>query len=99
MKQLTLLSIAAFTAIGAFALWAQAPQSTCNKCAASYIPKSELDAYTAKAKAQNIVDQQVRALDVGKAHADVGIVYRGKLSQVVVAVKAKGVIPPVMIEP
>ena len=66
--------------LAASALWAQAPQSTCNKCSAAYIPKSELDAYTAKAKAQNLVDQQVRALDVGKAHADVGIVYRGKLT-------------------
>ena len=60
--------------------FAQAPQATCNKCSASYIPKAELDAYWARGKARNIIDQQVRALDVGKAHADVGAVYRGKLT-------------------
>jgi mannose-6-phosphate isomerase-like protein (cupin superfamily) len=61
-------------------------QATCNQCAASYIPASELDAYFALAKtgsATNIRlrDQQVRAVDVGHAQVGVGIVYRTKLAQ------------------
>ena len=80
MKRLIHLGFAALAGFAAFALWAQAPQSTCNKCSASYIPKSEIEAYLARAKANSITDQQVRALDVGKAHADVGVVYRGKLT-------------------
>lgn len=61
-----------------FVLSAQQP--TCNKCSATYIEKSELDAYTARGKAQNITDQQVRAVDVGKSNVAVGMVYRGKLT-------------------
>ena len=34
------------------------PQPTCNHCPATYIPKSELDAYTQRAIEHKIVDQQ-----------------------------------------
>lgn len=77
MKFLTLTFLAVFTSA---ALRAQVPQAACQKCQASYIPKAELDAYAARGKEKKIIDQQVRALDVGKAHADVGMVYRGKLT-------------------
>jgi len=55
------------------------PQPTCNMCPGTYIPVSELDAYTKKAMAENLVDQQVRDVEIGKAHVGVGMVYRGKL--------------------
>ena len=61
-----------------FVLSAQQP--TCRNCSATYIEKSELDAYAARGKAENIVDQQVRAVDVGKSNVAVGVVYRGKLA-------------------
>src|ERR1022692_744169 len=48
------------------ALLAQSPQPTCRRCQATYIPVSELTAYTAKAVKYNIVDQQVRSVDLGK---------------------------------
>ena len=41
-----------------FVLSAQQP--TCNRCSASYIPVNELKAYTQRAIANNLVDQQVR---------------------------------------
>ena len=63
-----------------FALLAQSPQPTCKQCQATYIPKSELDAYTAKAVKYNIVDQQVRSVDVGKSQVGIGMVTRGKLA-------------------
>jgi mannose-6-phosphate isomerase-like protein (cupin superfamily) len=55
------------------------PQPTCNMCPGTYIPVSELDAYTRKARAENLVDQQVRDVEIGKAHVGIGMVYRGKL--------------------
>ena len=55
------------------------PQPTCNHCPATYIPKSELDAYTQRAIEHKIVDQQVRSIDLGKAQVGIGIVTRGKL--------------------
>ena len=55
------------------------PQPTCSMCPGTYIPLSELNAYTGKAKAEKLVDQQVRDVEIGKAHVGIGMVYRGKL--------------------
>ncbi|PWU12156.1 MAG: hypothetical protein C5B51_01130, partial [Terriglobia bacterium] len=67
-----------------FTLLAQqggAPQPTCRQCPATYIPKSELDAYTAKAVKYNLVDQQVRSVDIGKSQIGIGMVTRPKLAR------------------
>jgi mannose-6-phosphate isomerase-like protein (cupin superfamily) len=61
------------------ALVAQSPQPTCHHCQATYIPSSELDAYTAKAIKYKIVDQQVRSVDLGKTQVGIGMVTRPKL--------------------
>jgi mannose-6-phosphate isomerase-like protein (cupin superfamily) len=55
------------------------PQPTCNMCPGYYIPVSELQAYTKKAIAEKLTDQQVRDLEIGKAHIGIGMVHRGKL--------------------
>jgi mannose-6-phosphate isomerase-like protein (cupin superfamily) len=55
------------------------PQPTCKMCPGTYIPLEELQAYTKKAIAEKRVDQQVRDIDIGKAHIGIGMVYRGKL--------------------
>jgi mannose-6-phosphate isomerase-like protein (cupin superfamily) len=65
--------------VAVLALLAQSPQPTCRHCQATYIPVSELDAYTAKAVKYNIVDQQVRSVDIGKVQVGIGMVTRGKL--------------------
>lgn len=57
------------------------PQPTCNMCPGTYIPREELDAYTKKAIAERLVDQQVRDVEIGKAHVGIGMVYRGKLER------------------
>ena len=57
------------------------PKPTCNMCPGTYIPAAELQAYTKKAVAENLVDQQVRDIDIGKAHIGIGMVHRGKLAQ------------------
>ena len=66
-------------AVATVALLAQSPQPTCHHCQATYIPVSELNAYTAKAVKYNIVDQQVRSVDIGKVQVGIGMVTRGKL--------------------
>jgi len=55
------------------------PQPTCKMCPGTYIPVDELQAYTAKAIAEKLTDQQVRDVEIGKAHIGIGIVHRGKL--------------------
>ncbi|MGA2962767.1 MAG: hypothetical protein ABSD96_13910 [Candidatus Korobacteraceae bacterium] len=57
------------------------PQPTCNMCPGTYIPVSELEAYTKKAIAEDLLDQQVRDIEIGKAHIGIGMVHRGKLDK------------------
>jgi mannose-6-phosphate isomerase-like protein (cupin superfamily) len=56
------------------------PQPTCPMCPGYYIPAAELAAYTKKAVAENLTDQQVRDVEIGKAHIGIGMVHRGKLA-------------------
>ena len=59
----------------------QDPQPTCRNCPASYIPNEEIEAYLTRAKATNTIDQQVRAVDVGKSNVAIGLVHRAKIAQ------------------
>jgi mannose-6-phosphate isomerase-like protein (cupin superfamily) len=75
-----LLAIAA-AACALAAVTAQGdPQPTCKMCPGTYIAKSEIDAYVQKAVAEKLTDQQVRDVELGKAHVGVGVVHRGKLA-------------------
>jgi mannose-6-phosphate isomerase-like protein (cupin superfamily) len=56
------------------------PQPTCKMCPGTYIPKAEVDAYISKAIAEKLTDQQVRDVEIGKAHVGIGVVHRGKLA-------------------
>ncbi|HZR26510.1 MAG TPA: AraC family ligand binding domain-containing protein [Vicinamibacterales bacterium] len=69
----------AAVALGVVAQAQDAPKPTCNKCSATYIPVDEIQQYFARAT-QPVVDQQVRAVDIGKGHVAIGVVYRGKIS-------------------
>ena len=76
-----LLGLAA-AACSIVALMAQGdPKPTCTMCPGTYIPKAELQAYIDKAIAERLTDQQVRDVEIGKAHIGIGMVYRGKLAQ------------------
>ena len=57
------------------------PQPTCAMCPGYFIPASELEAYTKKAIAEKLTDQQVRAVEIGKAHIGIGRVHRGRLEK------------------
>ena len=56
------------------------PQPTCAMCPGYYIPAEELRAYTQKAVAEKLTDQQVRDVEIGKAHVGVGVVHRPRLT-------------------
>jgi len=72
--------LALMIVMAVFPVLAQEPKPTCNHCSATYIPKSELDAYTKRAIESKLIDQQVRSVDLGKAQIGIGSVYRGKLT-------------------
>jgi mannose-6-phosphate isomerase-like protein (cupin superfamily) len=67
---------AAAVALAMTMLTAQEVQPTCKMCPGTYIAKSEIDAYLKRAIANNIIDQQVRAVDIGKSNIGIGIVHR-----------------------
>ena len=71
--------VPAIAAVLPYAAVQDEPKPTCSNCAASYISSEEMQAYFKRATAA-VVDQQVRAVDVGKSHVDVGVVYRGKIT-------------------
>lgn len=70
--------------VGVSAVWsglsAQDVAPSCRMCPGTYVAKSEIDAYLARAIKNNIIDQQIRAVDIGKSHLGAGIVYRGRLT-------------------
>lgn len=57
------------------------PQPTCVWCPGTYLPASEIQAYAQKALKERQVDQQMRAVDIGKANVGIGYVHRGKLDK------------------
>lgn len=75
-----LLLVASLAMFSLLAQQGGGPKPTCQHCSATYIPKSELDAYTAKAVKYNLVDQQVRSVDIGRVQVGIGMVTRGKLA-------------------
>jgi mannose-6-phosphate isomerase-like protein (cupin superfamily) len=67
-----------------FGLCAQETTPSCKHCSATYISNDELEAFLKLAPsrivANDVSDQQVRAVDIGKSHVDIGVVYRRNLS-------------------
>ncbi len=55
------------------------PEPTCANCPGAYISVNELSEYLKKAIAERWTDQQIRDVDIGKAHVAIGFVHRGKL--------------------
>ena len=81
---LTLVAVIVVTAVAVIAqqkINPTDPQPTCVMCPGYYIPVSELQAYTQKAVAEKLTDQQVRDVEIGKAHIGIGMVHRGRLDK------------------
>jgi mannose-6-phosphate isomerase-like protein (cupin superfamily) len=57
------------------------PAPSCTLCEGVYVPAAEIQAYTKKAVAEHRIDQQVRDIDIGKAHVALGVEHRGKLDR------------------
>jgi mannose-6-phosphate isomerase-like protein (cupin superfamily) len=79
MRKVLLALVGAVCAIAALVAQGD-PQPTCKMCPGTYIPKAEVDAYVNKAIAEKLTDQQVRDIEIGKAHIGIGVVHRGKLT-------------------
>jgi len=77
-------SLSATITVGVVFLFAavamgQGVAPSCTMCPGTYIPNSEIEAYVARAKANQLIDQQVRQVDIGKANVGVAVVHRTKI--------------------
>ena len=83
MRKAVLCASAVASVLAAAVLVAQNnnPEPQCRMCPATYIDSSEVDAYVKKAMAEKLTDQQMRDIDIGKAHVGIGMVYRTRLDK------------------
>jgi mannose-6-phosphate isomerase-like protein (cupin superfamily) len=79
MKRMMLGLAAAVCLVTSVGAQGTDPKPTCTMCPGTYVPLDELQGYIKKAIAEKRTDQQVREVDIGKAHVAIGMVYRGKL--------------------
>src|SRR5215213_4156179 len=79
LKPLLIAGAVLLTMVAVYAQ--QVPTATCSGCPASYISNEELQAYLKRAIAKNLIDQQVRSVDIGKSGVAVGMVHRTRLDQ------------------
>jgi mannose-6-phosphate isomerase-like protein (cupin superfamily) len=53
---------------------------SCTMCPGTYVPNTEIQVYVKRAIANQLTDQQIRQVDIGKANVGIAVVHRGKLS-------------------
>ncbi len=51
-------------------------QPTCAMCPGTYVPNTEIQAYVKRAMANQLTDQQIRQVDVGRSNVGVAVVHR-----------------------
>jgi mannose-6-phosphate isomerase-like protein (cupin superfamily) len=73
-------AVGVFLALASVVAQEREYQPTCKMCPGTYIPSAEIDAYVKRAIANQLTDQQVRQVDIGKANVGVAVVHRGKLN-------------------
>jgi mannose-6-phosphate isomerase-like protein (cupin superfamily) len=84
MRRLAIAAVlvAAGAIAGAFAAVAAQEREyapTCVMCPGTYIPNAEIQAYVKRAIANQLIDQQIRQVDIGRANVGVAVVHRGRL--------------------
>src|SRR5687768_4186122 len=53
---------------------------TCTMCQGTYISNTEIQAYVKRGFANQLTDQQIRQVDIGKANVGVAVVTRGRIN-------------------
>ena len=79
MRTILIGAAAIAVSLGGLSAQEREYQPTCNLCPGTYIPNSEIEAYAKRGKTNQLIDQQVRQVDIGKANVGVAVVYRGKI--------------------
>src|SRR5215207_5628658 len=80
MKNLALGLIVGCTVATVLMAQGNNPQPTCKMCPSTYITNEEIQAYVKKAQTEKLTAQQVRDVEIGKAHVGIGVVHRPRLT-------------------
>ncbi len=76
---LIVLSLSALSAPSALSAQEREYTPSCAMCPGTYVPNTEIQAYVRRAIANQLTDQGIRQVDIGKANVGIAVVYRGKL--------------------
>ncbi len=60
---------------------AQDVEPSCPGCQVTHIPAAEVNRYAELGRAQGLVDQQVRSVDIGRSQVQIAMAYRGALDE------------------
>jgi len=55
-------------------------QPSCSMCPGAYVANEEVEAYVKRAMANQLTDQQIRQVDIGKSNVAIGVVHRGPIN-------------------
>src|SRR5262245_36380574 len=82
MQRILIASIAILFTFSLAVSIAQEKEYTpsCKMCPGTYVPNSEVQAYVKRAIANQLTDQGIRQVDIGKANVGIAVVYRGKIN-------------------
>jgi mannose-6-phosphate isomerase-like protein (cupin superfamily) len=75
------LAVPLYIAMLLVAAPAAAQEPTCKNCPGTYISNDEINQYLKRAIEKNTIDQQVRAVDVGKSNVAIGLVHRKQITK------------------
>jgi mannose-6-phosphate isomerase-like protein (cupin superfamily) len=75
------LAVPLYIAMLLVAAPAAAQEPTCKNCPGTYISNDEISQYLKRAIDKNTIDQQMRAVDVGKSNVAVGLVHRKRITK------------------
>ncbi len=81
MRHLILTVVVVSTAFVVGRLSAQDVQPSCDMCPTTYVSAEEIQEYADLGRADGLVDQQVRSLDIGRSKVQVAVAHRGALEE------------------
>jgi len=81
MKKLTLIAVVVVAAFVLGRASAQDVEPSCPGCSATHISAAEIQEYVELGRSRNLVDQQVRSIDIGKTNVQLAVAHRGALPE------------------
>jgi mannose-6-phosphate isomerase-like protein (cupin superfamily) len=79
VRKILLSVVAVLVAFVLGRISAQDVTPSCPGCPATHVSAAEIERYADVGRQEQIIDQQVRSIDIGKVNVQIAVAYRGKL--------------------